>query len=137
MKRTTLCVFVLLLAVIGCDEKPDPQAAEIAKRVVASVQNPTWAKVVLNKATGSEYELEIFYKDVPPDYGVVESDTRSLIRALLAEIKKAGEEELQKLILIMVFTARDVTGETGKPLVQDFGYAKYDYIRDSIQYSRP
>jgi hypothetical protein len=137
MKRAPLWFLVLLLAVIGCDEQPDPQAMEIAQRVAMSARNPTWEKVIVKKAAGSFYELELFYRELPKDYGAVENDTRSLIRALLAEIKKAGENQLKKLISITVWTTRSVTGETGKPLVQNFGYSTYDYLSDSIKYHRP
>jgi hypothetical protein len=39
--------------------------------------------------------------------------------------------------MINVLTVRNVSGETGKPLVQDFGRATYDYLSDQIKYRRP
>jgi hypothetical protein len=124
---------MLLVAVVGCDEQPDPQAMEIARRVSVSARKPAWETVTVDRANSSSYRLEIVYKTVPRDYETVEADTRSLIRALLAEIKKSGKEPGR----IIVFTKRDVAGETGKPLVQDFGYATYNSIQDTIQYHVP
>lgn len=111
------------------------QAMAIAHQAISVARQLTWEDVEIKLAAPDSYDMTIIYKSKPKSYATVEADTRLLIRAVLTELKNAGV--LEKLTIITVFTHRNVPGETGKPLVQEFGWASYNSIRDQIEFKRP
>lgn len=108
-------------------------AYAVAQKITSGASNPTWQSVEIKKVTAGDYELEIVYRTVPSSYDDVESDTKQIVRAVLSALRATGMHAAR----IMVFTRRDVRGETGKNLVQDFGYASYNDERDLIVFKRP
>jgi hypothetical protein len=144
---------IVILVVIGVvwymnlPETPQQKAAKaqamtIAQNTIMRLQQtgwrPTWDTLKIDEAKPDRYTFTISYKYPPGNYDAVDADTRSVIRAALAEITKAGFVPTNTVVNgIMVFTQQEVSGETGTTLYRNFGNAFYNPVRDQIDFKRP
>jgi hypothetical protein len=120
----------------------DARAMTIAQNAISGLRQsgwqPTWDAIEIKEAKRDRYEFLIKYKYSPGTYDAADADTRSVIRAALAETMTAGLVPADALTNgIMVFTEQKVSGETGTPLYRDFGHAFYNPLRDQIKFTHP
>lgn len=147
--RWAIFLLIVMIAFIWYNLPETPQqkadnarAKTIAQSAISGLQQagwqPTWDAIDVKDARRDRYEFLIRYRYPPNSYDAAENDTRSVIRAALAETMKAGFAPTQTLANgIMVFTEQKVAGETGTPLYRNFGHAFYNPVRDQIEYKRP
>jgi hypothetical protein len=98
---------------------------------VAAVRQSTWETVEINRADvdrdRADIVMDIVYRNQPDSNMTVDNDLRSLIRAVLRELKNAGiVTSPDYMITILVESYRKVAGEMGKPLMEEYRWAGYD-----------
>jgi hypothetical protein len=144
---------IVLLIVAGVamwlnlPESPEQKAAKAQAMTIGqstilrlrqSGWQPTWDAVQIKEAKPDHYTFVISYRYSPGTYDAADADTRSVIRAALAEITRAGFVPTNTVVNgITVFTEQKVSGETGTPLYRDFGHAFYSPVLDRIEFKRP
>ena len=110
---------------------------KLAEHVVATIATrPDWERIKVLDADATGYGLELFYRETPNGFAQVEADTKSVVRAVLSELMKAGHSPTHEGIVICVWGQRLVKGETGTSRVLVYGNATYDYNSDSIEFER-
>jgi uncharacterized protein YecT (DUF1311 family) len=140
-------IFVGLLLLIGAvwllsrpetpeEIKADTQARVVAQQAIAAARQPTWDTVETTQADRHSYSFTIYYRDLPYNINIVYVDTQSLIRAVLAQLMINNVDPSKTTTMIWAFAGRKVSGETGTPHEQDFGYSFYNPVRDQIEFKR-
>jgi hypothetical protein len=66
--------------------------------------------------------------------GQPESVTKLRARAILKELVDAGHSPSHESLDLFISAMRPVRGETGKPLVNWYGYTSYNYNREALEY---
>lgn len=120
------------------DKSASPSKAEktVHLAVASLKEKPYWADVTTTEADGRHFSLVLHYKSFPPR-GMIDADldTKTVARAVLAELVKEGQRPARDSISIFVWAQQDgLRGETGKPLVRVFGDARYNYNTDQISF---
>jgi len=138
-----ICVGISVIWWVNLPKSPEQKAANeqataIAQRAIASAQKSTWETVEVTNATDHSYDLTLWYRSKPDSYPAIEADTRLLIRAVLIELKNNGMVlSADNMMRITVFAHQHVFGETGQPLVRNFGRVRYNSIGDKIEFIPP
>lgn len=96
----------------------------------------TWDHIeVYEKTTARDYQLTLYYRLPPPNYTEAEFDTKRIARAVLTELVEAGAKPSDERISVYVAAYRRVKGETGKDMIEGWGFTRYDSNHDELVYS--
>jgi hypothetical protein len=86
------------------------------------------------------FTLTIWYREDPfsgmDPIGIIEYDTKFVVRAVIKELISRGYHPDEQNIKIHAFAMRHITGETGKQLVQEYGFSSYNKYTDSIDFKK-
>ena len=109
----------------------------MAQAIAAIKLKPSWERIELEEKKPTDFRLTLSYK---PDVlittrSTVETDTKQVARAVLAELVKQGRKPAGEHITLNVFARQSMRGETGKELVRLFGFTSYDYNTDQLEFT--
>lgn len=82
----------------------------------------------------NDFVMNLVFSNVQPISNVAD-DTNTLVRATLANIMASGRKPADEHISVMVWGHTPVKGETGAERVLVYGYSRYNYNSDSVEFS--
>ena len=86
-----------------------------------------------SKVEDKDISITITYDNVQPILDVA-ADTNAMVRATLEKLLADGHKPAPESISVTVWAHSPVKGETGASMVLPYGYSRYDYNSDSVNF---
>ncbi|MGA2566441.1 MAG: hypothetical protein ABSF41_06395, partial [Pseudolabrys sp.] len=110
----------------------------LAQRAISKLpMQPKWGRIEITKAEGRDYGFTLVYRSSPSNNFEVELDTKTITRAVLAELVASGANPSSDGTFVFVFTQRPVQGETGTGRWEVYGSTYYNPYEDSLVFKQP
>ena len=148
MKKIALALLLFLVPASWslAAEPPGPAPSPVERAVDAITLKPNWDRIELTTPSingrpdikSTQYSLTLWYKSEAKvtSEAEVETDTKLIARAVLAELVRQGRNPAEERIRLFVYARQQTRGgETGGQVVRTFGNAMYDFNRDRLGFA--
>lgn len=132
MVKSLLIALAVMFSVPGVCIAADPaqRAAEVVK---AYKKRSDIQEIEVVRAVDRGYTFAIWYKKRQTSAEAIAKDTGQLVRDTLRRLVADGQKPADQMIAISVHAYSREAGET-KQRVRAYGTARYNYIKDDIEF---